>query len=130
MADTSVEMNITIKSPDAKLFVKYYQPGVLTLNTGEQYQHSLILYQDKMIAWSPQNIADLDIHAINTLLDFHPGMIILATGTTQIFPGHQLLIPVYEQGIGIEVMKTEAACCTFNILVDEGRDVLAAFFIQ
>lgn len=36
-------------------------------------------------------------------------MIILAAGTTQIFPDHQLLFPAYEQGVGVQVTKTEAA---------------------
>ena len=32
----------------------------------------------------------------------------------------------YRRGIGIEVMSTDAACRTFNVLVSEGRKVVAA----
>ncbi len=122
-------MNITLESPNAHFFVKHYQPGKLTLNTGK-YQHSVVLYQDKMVVWSPQVLADLDTAAINTLLNFNPGIIILGTGSNHIFPSHQLLSPLYEKRIGVEIMKTEAACQTFNILAHESRDILAALIIQ
>jgi uncharacterized protein len=33
-------------------------------------------------------------------------------------------------GIGVEVMDTAAACRTYNILMVEGRRVLAAFLLE
>jgi uncharacterized protein len=34
-----------------------------------------------------------------------------------------------QQGIGVEVMDTAAACRTYNILLGEGRRVVAALFM-
>jgi uncharacterized protein len=32
----------------------------------------------------------------------------------------------YAKGVGVEVMTTEAACRTFNVLVSDGRAAVAA----
>ncbi|HET7401964.1 MAG TPA: MTH938/NDUFAF3 family protein, partial [Usitatibacter sp.] len=37
--------------------------------------------------------------------------------------------PLYKAGIGVEVMDTPAACRTYNILLGEGRNVIAALII-
>jgi uncharacterized protein len=34
------------------------------------------------------------------------------------------------QGIGVEVMNTDAACRTFNVLLSEGRRVVAALILE
>jgi uncharacterized protein len=39
-------------------------------------------------------------------------------------------VAVSERGIGVEVMDTGAACRTYNILVSEGRDVVAALLLD
>jgi uncharacterized protein len=35
-----------------------------------------------------------------------------------------------EQRIGVETMDTAAACRTFNVLVSEGRNVIAALLFE
>jgi uncharacterized protein len=37
--------------------------------------------------------------------------------------------PLIDAGIGFEVMDTGAACRTYNILMAEGRQVLAALIV-
>jgi uncharacterized protein len=37
-----------------------------------------------------------------------------------------MLMVFYRQSVGIETMNTQAACRTFNVLVSEGRNVVAA----
>ena len=122
-------MNISIDSPDAAHFVKSYTPGLITLNSGE-FDHSLLIYDEQVIAWQPQKINELDANAIAELLALQPNMVILGTGSQQVFPSHDLLAPLYDKHIGLEIMTTEAACRTYNILADEGRDVLAALIIK
>jgi len=36
----------------------------------------------------------------------------------------------YSRNIGVEVMTTDAACRTFNVLVSESRNVVAALLIS
>jgi uncharacterized protein len=37
-----------------------------------------------------------------------------------------MLMHFYRRQVGVEIMSTRAACDTFNILVSEGRNVVAA----
>ena len=52
-------------------------------------------------------------------------IIVLGTGETQVFPDPALYFAVIGRGIGFEVMDTGAACRTYNILISEGRRVVA-----
>ena len=122
-------MNITVENPDADIFVKHYTPGKISLNT-EVVEHSVIIHQDKVVEWAPATLASLNKADIKALLAFEPSVIIMGTGAEHVFPAHDLLAPVYDKHIGLEIMTTEAACRTFNILADEGRDVLAALIIK
>ena len=55
---------------------------------------------------------------------------LLGTGARQRFPAPALLRPLIEAGRGVEVMDTHAACRTYNVLVAEGRTVVAALIIE
>lgn len=76
--------------------------------------------------WQPATSAELlDTH-LDTVLELEPELILLGTGATLQFPAMDVIAPVHQAGVGIEVMDTAAACRTFNILVGEGRNVAAA----
>ena len=55
---------------------------------------------------------------------------LLGTGARQRFPHPHLLKPLTEAGIGCESMTSQAACRTYNILMSEGRRVLAAILLD
>jgi uncharacterized protein len=57
-------------------------------------------------------------------------VILLGTGAKIRFPHPRLSEPLRKASIGFEVMDTQAACRTYNILVGEGRRVGAALFID
>jgi uncharacterized protein len=59
-----------------------------------------------------------------------PELIIIGTGKRQRFPGPELLKTLIEAKIGFEVMDSQAACRTYNILVGEGRQVLLALIVE
>ena len=70
---------------------------------------------------APEHFAELAEQA--------PEIVILGTGARQQFPAPALLRPLLERGIGVEVMDTGAACRTYNIVVAEGRQVIAALLM-
>jgi len=55
-----------------------------------------------------------------------PEVILIGTGLRQHFLSPELLHPFLALGAGIETMSTQAAARTYNILMTEGRRVLAA----
>ena len=51
---------------------------------------------------------------------------VFGSGARLRFPAAALLRPLIDAGIGIETMDTAAACRTYNVLLAEGRKVVAA----
>ena len=122
-------MNISLDSPNADYFITSYEPGKLSLNAGE-YQNSIVVYQDQLIAnWQVSSIDELTADHIENLVTMGPKIILLGTGKTHEFPNAAVLAHAYQHGIGVEIMQTDAACRTYNILATEGRNVLAALMV-
>jgi uncharacterized protein len=59
-----------------------------------------------------------------------PEIVLLGTGATFVFPDPARLAPLRDARVGVEVMDTAAACRTYNILLAEGRNVVAALIVQ
>ena len=55
-----------------------------------------------------------------------PEVLLVGTGARQKLLAPTVLRPLLAQGVGIEVMDTQAAARTYNILMAEGRRVVAA----
>src|SRR5690606_34474718 len=58
--------------------------------------------------------------------DDAPEVVLIGTGLTQQFLPVAVTQPLLRVGIGVEVMSTQAAARTYNILMAEGRRVMAA----
>ncbi|MBK1693266.1 hypothetical protein CKO09_00725 [Chromatium weissei] len=105
--------------------IEAYDARSVVIGT-QRYSQGLIVTPTQIIApWSVQP-ANLTEKHIDELLTLKPLIIILGTGSRQEFPDLKLYFAVMERGVGFEVMDTGAACRTYNILVSEGRRVVAA----
>ena len=58
-----------------------------------------------------------------------PGPEDVRSGATFRFPDPARLALLHQARIGVEVMDTQAACRTYNILLGEGRNVVAALIV-
>jgi len=56
--------------------------------------------------------------------------LLLGTGPSQRFPDPPLYAELYRSRVGFEIMDTGAACRTYNVLVGEGRAVVAALLVS
>ena len=65
-----------------------------------------------------------------TVLPFYSEVVLFGSGSRLRFAKPEALRPLIERGIGVETMDTAAACRTYNILVSEGRSVVAALVIE
>lgn len=59
-----------------------------------------------------------------------PEVLLVGTGAKQVLLGHHIIAPILKIGIGVECMSTEAAARTYNILMAEGRRVIAALLTE
>lgn len=112
------------------LAVTAYDAASIHVN-GQRLTRSFILTGERLIEdWPPASIAALSKTDLLPLADLGCSIILLGTGVRQHFPPPALLRPLYEHGIGVEVMDTHAACRTYNILLAEGRAVAAALILE
>ncbi len=96
----------------------------------QRITRSLILSSQTVITdWEPQVLADLRITHMQPLFELDPELVLLGTGASLQFPAREFLDQLYRVNVGVEVMDTAAACRTFNILVSEGRHVVAALLM-
>jgi uncharacterized protein len=103
-------------------FITAYDAAIVVIH-GRRYPHGLIVTPTQIIApWSMQ-ATELTIAALEPLLALAPQLILIGTGTQQVFLAPELHCAVLQRGIGLEVMNSGAACRTYNILVAEGRSV-------
>jgi uncharacterized protein len=77
---------------------------------------------DRFEALTPAHFADL--------LALAPELVIFGSGARIRFVRPALLKPLIERRIGVETMDTAAACRTYNVLLSEGRSVVAALLFE
>jgi uncharacterized protein len=106
-----------------------YEAGKLKINDN-YYEHSVIVSTHELILWEPQTFEQLAASSFEKILELQPAVVLLGTGEKMVLPNPKLMAPFYESKIGIEVMSTLAACRTFNVLMSEDRQVVAALLIR
>ena len=77
-----------------------------------------------------QIFEELEAGHFAQMVDFKPELVLIGTGSRQRFPKPELLKPLITAKIGFEIMDSQAACRTYNILVGEGRQVLLALLVE
>lgn len=119
-------MELTREHPGKKIYVRAVGPGGITV-AEKTYPGSLILSSESVDSdWPVETVADVSEDTLQPVFDLSPEVVILGTGRTQRFLEPALMMTFHTQSIGIEIMTTEAACRTFNVLVMENRKVVAA----
>ncbi|QIK39069.1 hypothetical protein GWK36_02550 [Caldichromatium japonicum] len=110
--------------------VEAHGPGWVRIS-GQRYTQGLILTPAEIVSpWGPACASELDLEHLLDLTRFAPEVILIGTGQTTALLDPLLQAPFIQQRIGVEWMTTAAACRTYNILVAEGRRVVAALIID
>lgn len=107
-----------------------YGDGYVEINR-TPYSHAVLLSSDGAIQeWGVQSFAELSAADFSQMASLKPELIIIGTGKRQRFPKPEILKTLIAAKIGFEVMDSQAACRTYNILVGEGRQVLLALIVE
>jgi len=125
--ETILKLHLS-NSAEKNIFTGYGQ-GYVVVNQ-KRYDNNLIAMPDHIIEdWQVQTFEQLSAEHFELLLSFQPEIVLLGTGTTLRFPSPLVTKRLIEIKTGVEVMDTNAACRTYNILMAEGRNVAAALII-
>jgi len=111
-------------APGQNLFTGYGS-GYVSINR-ERHERSLVVSADRLLFDWPLRWEEITAAHFEFLLGLGPEVVLIGTGPTQKFPNPSLFRCLYEARIGVEILDSQAACRTYNILVAEGRKVVAA----
>jgi len=107
-----------------------YGDGYIEINK-IPYSHAVLLSSDgEILEWAVKSFEELSSVDFAQMTSLKPELIIIGTGKRQRFPRPELLRTLIEAKIGFEVMDSQAACRTYNILVGESRQVLLALIVE
>ena len=113
----------------ARLVVRSVSETAIRIND-EEYSESVALTADDVLgAWPGTSIAELTVADFATVFETKPEIVLLGTGTSNVFPPRELTFAFARKGVGLEVMDTAAAARTFNVLANESRRVTAVLYL-
>jgi len=122
-------MKLQAERAQGKNAITAYGEGFVTVD-GQTHRRSIIVGYDRFVPdWPIARIEDLksdDLLALAHDCD----VVLLGTGARQRFPQRTVLSPLFDKRLGVEVMDTAAACRTYNVLLAEGRAVVAALIVE
>jgi uncharacterized protein len=119
-------MDLSLQTPGNHLYIRSVSAaGVQVadrLLTGALILSAAELRTD----WGISHCRELSEESLGPVFALQPEIVLLGTGAAQVFPPPELMMCFHRRGIGVEVMTTAAACRTFNLLVADRRNVVAA----
>jgi len=122
-------VKFTEDDPGQGYFISAYDSASISIN-GVKYGSSLVIAPDALDPnWPPAAVTDLRTEDFQTIIQLRPELVLLGTGLNLRFPLIETYAELIQMGIGVEVMDTGAACRTYNILMGEGRRVVAGLIL-
>ncbi|MFT5396193.1 MAG: hypothetical protein ACI85N_001390 [Gammaproteobacteria bacterium] len=92
---------------------------------------NIVISKDRLIEnWSVDSYQNLATQHLDQIILWQPELIIIGSGKSPSFPNPELIAYAASKNTGLEIMDTGAACRSYNLLLDEGRDVVACLFLS
>jgi uncharacterized protein len=123
-------MKLQADRPEGVNVIHSYTRDSVSVND-QAYAHSILVpATGDMIVWPVDSWDALSESHFSQIAQWQPELVIFGSGAKLRFPNPKLLQPLMAARIGFETMDTAAACRTYNILVSEGRKVMAALLVE
>ncbi|GLR25746.1 Mth938-like domain-containing protein [Limnobacter litoralis] len=116
---------------DGQHIVQSYDSEGVVIN-GKKHAHSVVFGTNLPVTQWENASLDLSTGMFEWLYSTRPEdteVLIIGTGAKQVFPSADIRRFFAQKNCPVEYMDTQAACRTYNILVGEGRHVVAAILI-
>jgi len=106
-------------------FIQGYDESGIVIGGRRHTASVLVCAEFVESPWGTGDLAGLDPAQRERLHGLAPQVLLFGTGRRSRLPRPELLLPFSRLGIGVEIMTTIAACRTYNLLLAEGRRVVA-----
>ena len=122
-------MKFHVTKADGRNLFTGYGDGYVAINH-QRFEHPVLVAPEHAVRpWEPPPFDELTAAHLDALLELKPEIVILGTGDKLRFPRPEVSRALQSAAIGFEAMDTKAACRTYNILMAEGRQVVAAILL-
>jgi uncharacterized protein len=123
-------MDLTLEQPGDHLFIR--SVSARGIQVVDDFYNSSIIVSTKQVTphWPVNSVENITEQHLEKVLDLQPELVLIGAGARQAFLSPRQMMYFYSRNIGVEVMTTDAACRTFNVLVSESRNVVAALLIS
>ena len=105
-------------------------PGGVAVNGVEHRSSVIVPWAGAVLPWPVASFEALTEAHFEALAALDPELVIFGSGPRIRFVRPALLKTLLARRIGVETMDTAAACRTYNILLAEGRSVVAALVFE
>ena len=121
-----VRMKMQADRMEGAQAIARHGPGGIAVAGVEWTESVLVPWQGGVRAWDVASFEALTPEHFAAIAALEPELVVFGSGPRLRFPKPALLRALVEAGIGTETMDTAAACRTYNVLLAEGRAVVAA----
>jgi uncharacterized protein len=123
-------MKFTLETTSRVNLIRGYSSQEIRIGERRLFGSCIVGAESLIAEWIPKSFAELAEEHLEPILALKPELVLLGTGPSQRFPPAVIRGAFVTRGVGLEVMDLGAACRTFNILVQEERQVVAALFLS
>ena len=124
-----MKIELDISNPDFYKIISYSEDSFQT--NDRIVKSNIIITKDQLIEnWLEEGYSCFAMQHLEQVISLQPEIIILGTGKTLTFPNQEIFTYINSKNIGFEVMDTGAACRSYNLLIDEGRNAVACLFLS
>jgi len=122
-------LDLTPLIPSGRQIVESYGEGRFRV-TSQLYQSAILVFPERTLTWPALRFADANLENLEPVLaagrEGNVELLLFGQGSQM-----QLVPPALRQGLRaagvvVEPMDTGAACRTYNVLMAEGRRIVAA----
>ena len=120
-------MDVTPLVPSDRQLIESYGNGGFRIS-GTDHQGGVLVFPERTLPWPVSSFAELAEADFDPVVAARPGieLLLLGSGPKMARLPSRLRQAVRAHGVVIEVMTTDAACRTYNVLLAEGRRIAAA----
>lgn len=122
-------MYVNEDKPDTLYPITAYDEQSITVGSLVLRKNFILFPSSISTEVEPQSFNDLTERHLTPILDAKPELLLIGTGrySQQVSPLMRYFLE--SQNIGVECMNTPAACRSYTVLLSEGRNMAALFFI-
>jgi uncharacterized protein len=118
-------MLLTLDNQSPALRVRRYGPGEIWVDDQCVRGACILSPQRLLTGWDACSIATLTRAQLQPALDLKPRILLIGAAHDVVRPAAALRHEIEALGVALECMELGAACRTYNVLSQEGREVVA-----